>query len=87
MAPISTSRTTSGTPNGKQLSLDQDIYPNYDIILCISTFSATAPLTAKCKQYGFRGATLHGLNDVILNSGLAVDYHEVSATPRACAWP
>lgn len=64
---------------GHLLSLDGDIYPNYDIILCISTFSATAPLTAKCKEFGFRGATLHGLNDVILNSGLAVDYHEVSA--------
>jgi aminopeptidase len=64
---------------GRQLSLDRDIYPNYDIILCISTFSATAPLTAKCKEFGFRGATLHGLNEVILNSGLAVDYREVSA--------
>jgi aminopeptidase len=64
---------------GNHLSLDRDIYPNYDLILCISTFSATAPLTAKAKQFGFRGATLHGLNDVILNSGLAVDYHEVSA--------
>ncbi len=63
---------------GRLLSLDADIYANYDLILCISTFSATAPLTAKCKQFGFRGATLHGLNDVILNSGLAVDYHEVS---------
>ncbi len=64
---------------GNQLSLDRDIYPNYDIILCISTFSATAPLTAKCKEFGFRGATLHGLNDIILNTGLAVDYDEVSA--------
>ena len=64
---------------GRQLSLDRDIYPNYDIILCVSTYSATAPLTAKCKQFGFRGATLHGLNDIILNSGLAVDYYEVSA--------
>lgn len=63
---------------GEHLSLDRDIYPHYDLILCISTYSATAPLTAKCKQYGFRGATLHGLNDIILNSGLAVDYHEVS---------
>ena len=63
---------------GNHLSLDRDIYPNYDIILCVSTYSATAPLTAKCKQYGFRGATLHGVNDIILNSGLAVDYHEVS---------
>jgi hypothetical protein len=65
--------------SGNHLSLERDIYPNYDLILCISTYSATAPLTAKCKQYGFRGATMHGLNDVILNSGLAVDYHEVSA--------
>ncbi|MEM9283323.1 MAG: hypothetical protein AAGA96_15990 [Verrucomicrobiota bacterium] len=63
---------------GNQLSLDGDIYPNYDIILCVSTYSATAPLTAKCKEFGFRGATLHGVNDVILNSGLAVDYLEVS---------
>lgn len=65
--------------DGEQLSLDNDIYPHYDIILCISTWSATAPLTAKCKEFGFRGATLHGVNDVILNSGLAVDYDEVSA--------
>jgi len=63
---------------GNTLSLEKDIYPHYDIILCISTFSATAPLTAFAKQYGFRGATLHGLNEVILNSGLAVDYNEVS---------
>lgn len=63
---------------GNHLSLDRDIYPNFDIILCVSTYSATAPLTAKCKEYGFRGATLHGVNDIILNSGLAVDYHEVS---------
>lgn len=66
-------------PSGNQLSLDRDIYPNYDIILAVTTFSATAPLTAKCKQYGFRGATLHGLNQIILESGLAVNYEEVSA--------
>ena len=65
--------------DGNELSLDQDIYTNYDIILCVSTYSATAPLTAKCKEFGFRGATLHGVNDIILNSGLAVDYDEVSA--------
>jgi len=65
-------------PSGKQFSLSKDVYPNYDIILCISTFSATAPLTAFAKQYGFRGATLHGVNEVILSSGLAVDYNEVS---------
>ena len=65
-------------PDGRQLSLERDIYPNYDIILCISTYSATAPLTAFAKRYGFRGATLHGVNPIILRSGLAVDYNEVS---------
>ncbi|HKI69832.1 MAG TPA: hypothetical protein VKA67_09600 [Verrucomicrobiae bacterium] len=64
--------------SGRELSLEKDVYPNYDIILCISTFSATAPLTAFAKRFGFRGATLHGLNDIILSSGLAVDYNEVS---------
>ena len=63
---------------GRELSLERDIYPRYDLILCISTYSATAPLTAFAKQYGFRGATLHGVNPVILASGLAVDYDEVS---------
>ncbi len=65
-------------PFGRQISLSRDVYPNYDIILCISTFSATAPLTAFAKQFGFRGATLHGVNEIILSSGLAVDYNEVS---------
>jgi len=64
--------------SGHELSLERDVYPKYDIILCISTFSATAPLTEFAKKYGFRGATLHGVNDVILNSGLAVDYDVVS---------
>jgi len=67
------------TPDGRQLSFERDIYPNYDLILCISTYSATAPLTAFAKKFGFRGATLHGLNDIILMSGLAVDYEQVSA--------
>jgi leucyl aminopeptidase (aminopeptidase T) len=65
-------------PDGRELSLERDVYPNYDIILCISTHSATAPLTALAKRHGFRGATLHGVNDIILRSGLAVDYNEVS---------
>ncbi len=63
---------------GQKFSLERDIYPNYDIILCISTYSATAPLTAFAKQYGFRGATLHGINQIILETGLSVDYSEVS---------
>ncbi len=65
-------------PDGRELSLERDIYPNYDLILCISTYSATAPLTAFAKKYGFRGATLHGVNAIILGSGLAVNYDEVS---------
>jgi hypothetical protein len=63
---------------GNKLSLDRDIYPNYGIILTVSTYSATAPLTAKCKEFGFRGATLHGLNQIIVDSGLSVDYNLVS---------
>jgi aminopeptidase len=64
--------------SGRELNFEKDLYPNYDIILCISTFSATAPLTAQAKKFGFRGATLHGLNDIILRTGLSVDYNEVS---------
>lgn len=66
------------SPEGKKLSLENDIYRHYDIILFITNFSATAPATAAAKQYGFRGATMHGMNDIILSSGLAVDYNEVS---------
>jgi len=66
------------TPEGRQVSLAKDVYPNFDILLCISTFSATAPLTAFAKQFGFRGATLHGVNPIILRTGLAVDYNYVS---------
>ena len=65
-------------PDGREVSLEREVYPNYDIILCISTHSATAPLTALAKRHGFRGATLHGVNEIILRSGLAVDYNEVS---------
>lgn len=65
-------------PDGKVYDLKRDIYSKYDIILCISTYSATAPLTASAKKFGFRGATMHGVNDTILRTGLAVDYNEVS---------
>lgn len=66
------------TKEGNEISLERDVYEKYDIVLCISTYSATAPLTAFAKRIGFRGATLHGVNDIILGSGLAVDYNEVS---------
>lgn len=64
--------------NGHTLNLKKNIYPAYDIILCITDYSATAPLTAAAKKYGFRGATMHGMNDVVLGSGLSVDYNQVS---------
>ena len=63
---------------GTSISLEKDVYPHYDIILAITDFSLTAPLTAQAKAHNFRGATLHGLNDIILNSGLSVDYNFVS---------
>jgi hypothetical protein len=64
---------------GNHLSLEENVYKPYDLVLCISSESATAPLTASAKQIGFRGATMHGMNDIILRSGLAVNYNEVSA--------
>lgn len=70
-------------PQGRELSLDKDIYPNYQLILVVSTFSATAPLTAKAREFGFRGATLHGLNQIIVDTGLSVDYLEVSSQAEA----
>jgi len=68
---------------GNVCSLRDDICKKHDIILAITDFSLTAPLTALCKEFGFRGATLHGVNDVILNSGLSVDYNEVSKQAEA----
>ena len=65
-------------PDGKVLSLEADIFPRYDLIMCIGNYSATAPLTAAAKKFGFRGATMHGMNDTILKTGLAVDYNQVS---------
>src|SRR5438552_13363935 len=45
-------------PTGQEVSLERDVYPRYDIILCISIYSATAPFTAFAKKYVFRGDTL-----------------------------
>jgi hypothetical protein len=66
------------TPEGREVGMAGAIYTEYDIVLCISTYSATAPLTAFAKRFGFRGATMHGMNATILRTGLAVDYDEVS---------
>jgi hypothetical protein len=64
--------------NGSSFTFTKDICPNYDLILAITDYSLTAPLTAMAKVHGFRGATLHGVNDIILNSGLSVDYEVIS---------
>ena len=63
---------------GNVVNLVEAVCKVYNLILCISDYSATAPLTALAKKHGFRGSTMHGLNDVIIASGLAVDYNEVS---------
>ena len=64
--------------DGNSLTFTDDICPKYDLILAITDFSLTAPLTAMAKEYGFRGATLHGVNEIILKSGLSVDYLKIS---------
>ena len=63
---------------GNKLTFTDDICPNYDLVLAITDYSLTAPLTAMAKKFNFRGATLHGVNDIILNSGLSIDYLKVS---------
>lgn len=64
--------------DGKTRTL-RSVLEDLDIVLYVSTFSATAPITKLAKEMGFRGATLHGVNDTILATGLAVDYTQVSA--------
>lgn len=69
---------TAMAPDGSTLDMEKEIYPAYDIILCLTSYSATAPLTATAKKFGFRGATMHGINDIVLQTGLSVDYNEIS---------
>jgi leucyl aminopeptidase (aminopeptidase T) len=63
---------------GKTERLVEDVLPRLNIVLYLSTYSATAPITALAKKMGFRGATMHGTNAIILHSGLAQDYNLVS---------
>ncbi len=63
---------------GRELRLVEDVLSHLNIVLYLSTFSATAPLTAFAKKMGFRGATMHGCNETILRTGLARNYEEVS---------
>ncbi len=64
---------------GKPLRLAEDVLRRLQIVLYLTSFSATAPLTALAKEIGFRGATMHGCNETILRTGLAKDYAQVSA--------
>ena len=66
------------TPDGEELALRQAL-GRHTIILYMGRWSATAPITALAREMGFRGATMHGANETVLKSGLAVDYEEVSA--------
>lgn len=67
------------TSDGETRDLVEEVLPRFGIVLYLSTFSATAPLTALAKKMGFRGATMHGCNEIILRTGLAKNYEEVSA--------
>jgi hypothetical protein len=66
------------SPEGKTLRLIEEVLAHLNIVLYLSTYSATAPLTALAKKMGFRGATMHGCNETILRSGLAKNYDDVS---------
>lgn len=64
---------------GQVVDFKKDIYQKYDVIFSIGTFSATAPLAAAAKEYGFRGASMPGLNEMILNNGLNTDFKKMAA--------
>lgn len=68
---------TAVAPDGTLLTLEKDLYPIYDLILCITTHSSENFLKAAAKKHGFRGANLHQLNYITLKTGLSLDYHEV----------
>lgn len=63
---------------GRTCPLETGALGRLDIVLYLSTYSATAPITAIAKRMGFRGATMHGCNETILQTGLAKNYDDVS---------
>jgi len=69
---------TCTTPDGEVLTIE-DAYRRHSIVIFMGRYSATAPATALAKKVGNRGATMHGANDKVIRTGLAVDYLEVSA--------
>jgi hypothetical protein len=65
-------------PDGRVLPL-REALARHTIPLFMGRYSATAPATALAKEMGFRGATMHGTNEIVLATGLSVDYEAVSA--------
>ena len=64
---------------GKSISLENDVYPHYDIILAITDFSFDCPFNCSRPKCTISEEQLCiGLNDIILNSGLSVDYNFIS---------
>ena len=68
--------TTLIVPAEMRLLFRTTFAPEYDLDFAIAAIPTAA--AAMAKKYHFRGATLHGLNDIILNSGLSIDYNLVS---------
>jgi len=73
------------TPEGRHISLTKDVYPKFNILLCISTFSATAPLTAFAKQFGFRGRPSTASTRSSSVPGWLWTTTRSAARPRSCA--
>jgi len=72
---------------GNELSLESDVLLRNTTSSSASALSARpTPLTAHAKKFGFRGATLHGLNEVILSTGLACRLQRCQPRCRSCAY-
>lgn len=63
---------------GETLAM-REAFARHTIVIFMGRWSATAPATALAKELGVRGATMHGVNDTVIATGLAVDYEQVSA--------
>jgi hypothetical protein len=69
---------TALTPEGEEVPI-REIFARHTILLFMGRYSATAPATALAKEFGVRGATMHGVNETVIATGLSVDYEQVSA--------
>ncbi len=69
---------TALSPEGEPISMNY-AFERHTIVIFMGRYSATAPATALAKKLGIRGATMHGVNDLVFETGLAQDYEQVSA--------